>query len=332
MRLKNLFLTGLLIFLFVEVLVVFPNRLAKNAEPPPPPPAEKVYDKDGKEVEPPPPPMKADQKVSGMHLVESQSGKRDWELFSQSAEGSQGSGTWKLNQVRALFYNKEKVEFTVTGDEGSVDSKTRDLNIRGHVVTKSANGYSFETPSIFYRSGSRLIQSPDEVVMKGPQDKDGEGFYLKGSDMVVDVDKSLMQIRGQISAQKEIKDHKKVEIAAAGAEFSGKNREARFFPNVVVNYDKMKIEGPEAKFVYQDKTNLLSSIQFKGGVKVADVNKFASSDTLNLDLLENKFTFHGKPKVIQDDDELSGDEIIFLDGGKRVKVEKVRARVESQKP
>lgn len=332
MRLKNLLLTGLLIFLFVEVLVVFPNHLSKTSEPPPAPVAEKMYDKDGKEIEPPPPPLKADQKVSGMHLVESQSGKRDWELFSESAEGSQGSGAWKLNKVRALFYNKEKIEFTVTGDQGTVDSKTRDLNISGHVVTKSANGYSFETPSIIYRSGTRLIQSPDEVVMKGPQDKDGAGFFLKGSDMVVDVDKSVMQIRGHISAEKEIKDHKKVEISAAGAEFSGKNREARFFPNVVVNYDKMKIEGPEAKFMYQEKTNLLSSIQFKGGVKVADFNKFASAETLNLDLLENKFTFKGKPKVIQDDDELTGDEIIFLDGGKRVKVDKVRARVESQKP
>jgi LPS export ABC transporter protein LptC len=331
MKFKNLLFTILLVFLFVEVVIVFPNHLAKNNNEPPPAP-KVVVDPNAPPKKEEPIPLKADQKVSGMHLVESQSGKRDWELFAQSASGSQGSGSWNLKQVRALFYNSEKVEFTVTGDEGSIDSKTKNLSIRGHVVTQSANGYSFETPSIEYQSTIRQISCPEEVVMKGPHDKDGDGLHLKGSDMIVEVDKSLMHIRGHVTAEKEIKDKKKVEIQADSAEFSGKNRQARFIKNVTVNYEKMKIEGPEANFMYKPGQNILDTIQFKGGVKVADANKFASADNLNVDLLENKLTFRGKPKIIQDDDELTGDEIIFLDGGKRVKVNKVRARVESEKP
>ncbi|MNY67067.1 hypothetical protein D3C86_2045840 [compost metagenome] len=65
-------------------------------------------------------------------------------------------------------------------------------------------------------------------------------------------------------------------------------------------------------------------------MKVSDMDKYATSDSVNLDLLADKYTFKGKPKVIQNNDELSGEEIIFLDGGKKVKVEKVRAKMEKK--
>lgn len=329
-RLKNIIFTGLLVFLFVEVLIVFPSRLEQPTEP-----EEQRITRSGEELsssdgfpDQAESKVQSQQKMQGLHLVESQQGRRDWELFAVSAEGNQGKGSWNLKKVRVLFYNSEKVDYVVTGDEGAIDSRTKDLYIRGNVVTKSANGYTFETPSISYNSGVRLIESPEQVVMKGPGDEDGNGLVLKGHRMEVMVDQTRMIIRENVIAEKKLKEDKKFRIRAERAEFSGKNREARFLGKVSINYDKMKIEGPEASFLYKNAANVISSIQVKGGVKVSDADKFASSENLDLDLLANKFTFRGKPRVIQNDDELTGDEIIFLDGGKRVKVEKVRARVE----
>jgi LPS export ABC transporter protein LptC/lipopolysaccharide transport protein LptA len=331
-RLRNVILTTLMVFLFVEVLIIFPNRLEKNPEPE----AERrttlskdvLQDSDTPSNEDTGGGIKAEQRMKGVHLVESQQGKRDWELFSESATGSQGKGTWNLKQVRVLFYNMEKIEYTVTGDEGAIDSKTKDLRIRGHVVTKSANGYIFETPSIFYSAYDRRIESPEQVVMRGPRDGNGEGLHLRGSDMLVHVDQSRMLIRGKVTAEKELKDQKKLLVEADSAEFSGKNREARFIGKVSLTYNKMKIEGPEAVFGYSKNADILSTVQVLGGVKVSDVDKFASSDRLDVDVLQNILTFRGKPKIIQNDDELTGDEITFLDGGKRVKVNRVKARVE----
>lgn len=331
-RLRNVILTTLMVFLFVEVLIIFPNRLEKNPEPE----AERrttlskdvLQDSDTPSNEDAGGGVKAEQRMKGVHLVESQKGKRDWELFSESATGSQGKGTWNLKQVRVLFYNMEKIEYTVTGDEGAIDSKTKDLRIRGHVVTKSANGYIFETPSIFYSAYDRRIESPEQVVMRGPRDGNGEGLRLRGSDMLVHVDQSRMLIRGKVTAEKELKDQKKLLVEADSAEFSGKNREARFIGKVSLTYNKMKIEGPEAVFGYSKNADILSTVQVLGGVKVSDVDKFASSDRLDVDVLQNILTFRGKPKIIQNDDELTGDEITFLDGGKRVKVNRVKARVE----
>lgn len=332
---KNYIFLALLVALFVEILIIFPSNLEHEDEVAIRQRVEK-RDKEEEErrklnlKEEPGPSSLAEQKMGGVHLVESQSGSRDWELFAVSAEGSQSGGKWNLKQVRVLFYNKEKLEFTVTGDQGSIDDKSKDLSVVGNVVTQSENGYVFKTPSIFYSSKTRQITSPEQVLMEGPRDGSGAGLYLKGASMRVQVEQSKMFIQNKVTAQKPMKDGKKFEISADGAEFSGKNREAKFLGEVRMNYDNMRLEGPEASFLYGKGSDILSSVGIRGGVRVSDVDKFATSETVNLDLLSNRYTFKGRPKVIQNNDELTGEEIIFLDGGKRVKVERVRAKVENK--
>lgn len=336
-KFKNFIFAALLALLFVEVLIIFPSRLEHEDEAAVRARVEAQVKiskekeerlKRGEKVEEPS--AMADQKMQGVHLVESQSGSRDWELFAVSGEANQGAGTWKLKQVRVLFYNKEKLEFTVTGDTGTIDSKSKDVNVIGNVVTRSANGYVFKTPSIFYSAKTRQIDSPEQVLMEGPKDTTGKGMFLKGARMKAYVDQSKMVILDRVSAEKPEKGGKKFEIIADGAEFSGKNREAKFLGAVRMTYDNMKLEGPEASFLYKAGSDILSSVAVRGGAKVSDAAKFATAETVNLDLLANKYTFQGRPKVIQNNDELTGDEIIFLDGGKKVKVERVRAKVENK--
>jgi len=96
-NLKNIIFIVLLIFLFVEVLIIFPNKLEQQETQEAP---AAVTQND---------PSQPDQKAQGIHLVETQQGSRDWELFSQVAEGYQGkSAVWELQNVKVLFYNKEK--------------------------------------------------------------------------------------------------------------------------------------------------------------------------------------------------------------------------------
>lgn len=331
-NIKNLIFIGLLIFLFVEILIVFPAKLEHEDDKAVRARVEeqerKKLENQGKEEDTS---TLAEQRMGGVHLVESQSGLRDWELFAKSAEGSQAAGTWKLHDVRVLFYNKEKVEFTVTGDQGSIDAKSKDLSIIGNVTTTSVNGYSFQTPSVFYSSVKRQIESPEQVTMKGPKDTTGDGMILKGRRMLVLVDDSKMFIKEQVTGRKPMKEGKAFDIVADGAEFSGKSREAKFLGKVRMSYDGMRLEGPEASFLYGGGQEILKSVAVKGGVKVSDADKFATSESVDLDLLANKYVFKGSPKIIQNNDELSGEEIVFLDGGKKVKIERVRAKMENKK-
>lgn len=318
-NLKNIIFVLLLIFLFVEVLIIFPNKLEHKEE-------EEAAAKASQTLDPTQP----EQRAQGVHLVETQQGRRDWELFSEAAEGRQGKGDWELKNVKVLFYNQEKLSFTVTGDQGSIDGKSSNLKIRGNVVTKSENGYVFRTPSISYNSKKREIVSPETVSMLGPKDEMGDGFLLEGRNMLVLVDENRMIINQNIRGTKKFKDGKNFSINSDKAEFSGQSRQAKFSGSVEMKYDSLRLQGPAATFHYKGNTALINYIQMQGGVRVSDSDKVATADMVNLDLLKNMFTFRGKPKVIQNNDELSGEEIIFLDGGKRVKVEKIRAHLEKK--
>lgn len=335
MNLKNTLFVILLVALFIEVLIIFPNRLEHTVDKAPieltsddkdkDKDEDKLKDKEAEKSKV----VSPSQKAKGIHLVESQQGSRDWELFSESAEGDQ-SASWELKNVKVLFYNKEKLGFTVTGDRGSIDGKSKDLHIRGNVVTKSENGYVFKTSSIFYSSKKRQILSPEKVNMQGPKDEMGDGFVIDGVNMTVLVDDSRMMINQSVRGSKKFKDGKEFFIISDKADFSGQSRQAKFAGNVEVKYANLRMQGPAAVFQYKGKTDLINYIQMQGGVRVSDVDKVATAETVNLDLFKNIFTFRGKPKVIQDNDELSGEEIIFLDGGKKVKVEKVRAKLEKK--
>jgi LPS export ABC transporter protein LptC len=320
-NLKNIVFVSLLIFLFVEVLIIFPKKLEHNKD---------IEQAKTDAVTTESGTNQPEQKMKGIHLVEAKEGSRDWELFSEAGEGYLGKGAWELKNVRVLFYNKEKVSYTVTGDLGTIDGKSKDIRIKGNVVTKSENGYVFKTPSIFYNSEKRRILSPEKVSMVGPADEMGEGFALDGFNMTVLVDEDLMNISEKVRGAKKFKDGKTFMISSDKAEFSGKSRQAKFIDRVEMKYGTLSLQGPLATFHYQGSSSLVNYVQMEGGVKVSDMDKVATAETVNLDLLQNMFTFRGKPKVIQNNDELSGEEIVFLDGGKKVKVEKVRARMENK--
>lgn len=270
------------------------------------------------------------QTAHGVHLVESRKGSSDWEMFAESAENTEGHGAWELQKVKILFYNNEKVDFVVTGDKGHIDAESKNIRIDGNVITKSTNGYEFQTNSMVYFQASRTLSSPDEVKMIGPADGQGKGLVLQGKKLEANVDQSFMKIMESVKANKQLAEGKKFQIQSESAEFSGKNRTARFIKDVSIDVGTLKMEGPEANFEYRPGVDLLQSILVKGGVKVSDQDKFATSDSVKYDPEQNKFVFDGRPRVVQNNDEITGDQIVFIDGGKKVKVIKIEGKAEKK--
>jgi lipopolysaccharide export system protein LptA len=72
-------------------------------------------------------------------------------------------------------------------------------------------------------------------------------------------------------------------------------------------------------------------VEFTGGARVSDSEKWATAQNLNVDFDSNRFIFRGNPRVVQNNDELRGEEIIFLDGGKQVQVRSARAKVDEKR-
>ena len=67
-----------------------------------------------------------------------------------------------------------------------------------------------------------------------------------------------------------------------------------------------------------------------GGTRVTDHDKLATSEKVMVHFDDDRYVFSGSPRVVQNGDELVGDEISFLNGGKQVKVSNARAKIDSE--
>lgn len=309
-NLKRTIFLFLLFLIILEVIFIFPKQLET---------ANNIVDSNHLTQE------KAEQKMDGVHLVESQKGNRDWELFAENARGYQGEGDWFLKKVKVQFYNKDKIDFIVTGDEGEIDGITRNMKVKGNVVITSSNGYLFYTAELFYNSILRKIISPGEIKMVGPGDEQGDGLVLNGRNMHVLIDISEMKIFKDVQSSKKLKNMNNLNIQSESALFSSQNKEVHFQNDVILIYNDMIIRGPDCYFNYSHNMKTLEYIRVKGGVEVKDKKRRAISEELEVNLQRNILKFNGNPKIYQDEDEISGDEILFFDGGKKIKIQKVKA-------
>jgi lipopolysaccharide export system protein LptA len=169
------------------------------------------------------------------------------------------------------------------------------------------------------------------VEMIGPKDANNNALKLTGVGMQASLANSTMEVLRDVKAQKELEGDRKVVIRSHRSFFSGKDRTAKFLGDVILDMDNMRITGPEAQFLYDSKKDIVKNVIFTGGAKVSDADKWATAQNLNVDFEANRFVFRGNPRVVQNNDELRGEEIVFLDGGKRVQVSRARAKVDEKR-
>ena len=272
---------------------------------------------------------RADQKMERVHLVEGLGSSKEWELFAQEAEGFAGQGVWNLQNVKVIFYAQTGDSYVVQGQRGQIDMGSKDIDVVGQVSTQSTNGYQIKTPALHYRSKSKQLTAPDDLTLWGPKDQSGNQLKLKGVGVTTHLENSLMNIENSVVAERQLSNGKNLRIQGKKAQLSGRSNMVRFYDSVQMLYDGFTVQGPEALFSYKQGTDIPKAIIVNGGVQVVDVEKKASAENLQIDLSEDRYVFRGSPKVVQGGDELQGQEIIFTDGGKKVRIENIRARVKN---
>lgn len=259
-----------------------------------------------------------DQKMQGVHLVENSENEKGWELFANEATGT-ADGQWVLKNVKVQFFNDNMSNYTVTGDLGEIEAKTKDMIIRGNVTTTSSNGYSFKTDTLRYIAKQKIMTSLDKVVMQGPADNSGSGFHLTGEKFLVDMVKNKMSILDKIVAKKKI-NSEQFNLTSARADFANSSQEATFVGNVQMKLGTLYVKAPMALFQYSGAKKMLEKIVLNDQVEFSDTDKKGFCKELEFNLIENKMTMRGQPKVVQGEDEINGHEIVFIDGGKKVKI------------
>lgn len=321
MNRRNSIILGMLfVILVVEILILAPKELGLSPKEEATPAAQSPLEEGSGQV------------MRNVHSVESKPEGKEWELWADRAERAKEDAELMIEQVTVKFFASNGVVYTVTGNSGSV-VPDKSMRIKGQVVTRSSNGYVFKTETVFYDSRHGRLTSPDEIEMTGPADENGGPLHLTGADMKAEFVTNEITINKNVVAKKPVRDLSKgvdrmVMIRSQRSVFSGHSNMAQFFGNVVMDVDTMQLTGPEAQFTYDPKSGALDSVEVGGGVRVTDNDKFATSDTVSVHFKQDRVVFNGAPRVVQNGDELVGDEIIFLDGGRKVQVRNAKAAID----
>ncbi len=310
------FLLLILFFIFIQFLIINPTNTGsgqqelKTAEQ-----IKKLANsqKNKKSVE---------QKMKGIHLVENSNRLKGWELFAEEANGSTDA-QWVLKKVKIEFFAEDQSSYTVTGDVGEIDGTTKNILIRGQVITTSTNGYSFKTNDLRFDAKTKSLKSDDSVEMNGPNDQSGSGFELNGIGFNIDLNKNKMSILDAVQARKII-SQKKMIMTSNQAYFSNKSQEGQFIGRVNLTYNQTLIKAPEALFRYSATEKKLKTILLTDSVTISETDRKGTCKELEIDLENDLMILRGSPKVQMQDDEITGNEIVFSDGGQKVKINNVK--------
>lgn len=309
--------------LIIELVLVSPNELRDSAE-------SKTQTPSASGDTQPIASENIEQVMAGIHVIETRNERKEWELWSDRAIGLKNAGDLSLEKVKANFFSQNGVNFLVTGKSGSVESKSKNMTVNGDVQTRSSNGYLFHTSVVNYNSEQRTLNSPDPVRVAGTNEGRGQSLSLEGQRMAADLDKGEIVITELVKAKKKMNGDQNLNVTAEQVTLSGRQKSMLFKGNVKIELNGVNISGPSALFNYNSDSHLLESIDLDGGIRVNDFDKWATSEKLRIDIAKNSYVFDGKPRLVQDNDEVRGDKIIFLDGGKKVKVHNAKVKVSQE--
>lgn len=320
MNRRNSFILGLLLaILVVEIIILAPKEVGVPEDEMALETSETTAEMD----------RTAQHTMQGVSSIGSKGDAKEWELDAVRAVRMTENEEWTIENVKVKFFGENGVIYTVTGKRGDVDVKKNNLRISGNVVTRSSNNYTFKTEALDYDSAKRRLVTPHDIEMIGPEEGNGTRLRMTGTGLVADMSTNEISVAKNVRAKKAIKDGKLAAISSERATFSGRTNSAKFFGNVVIDVDTLRITGPRAQFLYKPDGETIDSVTVDGGVKVTDVDKWATSQKVSVHFEDEKFVFNGAPRVVQSGDEMIGEEIVFLKGGREVQVSNAKAKIES---
>jgi LPS export ABC transporter protein LptC len=141
----------------------------------------------------PPPPKPAvssgeKAKMESLSLTEIEEGGQRWKLKAAKAEYLKNSDEIRIRDVYLEFYGTDQQTVYLWGQEGLVNTKTRNLVIKGDVKLKKGD-VTIYTPEIQYLQKERTLVAPDEVILVSPQ------VQVSGKDLHIDLAKKSLVLK-----------------------------------------------------------------------------------------------------------------------------------------
>lgn len=260
----------------------------------------------------------SEQSIKGLHLVESINQQKGWELSAVEAIGSDNS-QWVLKQVNVVFFSDEIATFKVRGDVGEIDGQSKNIVIRGKVVTESANGYVFETSELRFDAATKSLISDDTVVMSSPKGNTSLNTNLTGFGLRIVLPTNKIFVLDNVKAENII-NGEKFSLTSRQAEFSNLSREAQFSENVQMNFREYKTTSAKANFVFDKRTNQIDRIFLSPQVEMKGTAQHGRCKLLDIYPQKDMIVMRGQPQLTYLGDQISGEEIVLTERGQKVKI------------
>ncbi len=132
---------------------------------------------------PAPQPVAAPEKKAQMEslsLTEIEKGDKRWLLNASKAEYLRDRNEIRIEDIHLEFYGPEEEVIYVRAREGLVNTKERDLALKGEVTLKKGD-FTIRAPEVRYVAKERALVAPEEIVLTGP------GTEISGKDLYIDL-------------------------------------------------------------------------------------------------------------------------------------------------
>lgn len=277
------------------------------------------------------------QVMQGVHLVETHETGKDWELWAEKAYNFKEDGSWIIEKVKIRIFsqqddvNQKNIYYDVTGEKGEIDPKRKNIIIDGgdgEVQTLTSNGYLLKTKKVLYETDAKEIRSDSEIRMLGPEIKGESRLELTGYGLLTDLKTNELKILENVKAKKILQSGQLVSVSSQSATFNSLNYTAHFNASVVADYGPYRITGQTASLEVNPKNQNVDLVTVAGHVKLSDVQRWAVADKVQIYAQLRKMVLSGTPRLIQNNNELSGEEITFYEEGQQIQIKKAKARLD----
>lgn len=130
------------------------------------------------------------QWIQNFHRIEIREGKKTWELEADEAQYLQEQNQVVVRRPRTTFYMSDGEKVTVTGDQGTVTFKGKDLQ-----KAMLHDNVEIHVRDFVIRAGNAVYdREADQIVAEGAVTIDGEQLRVAGTDMIVFVKESRVRL------------------------------------------------------------------------------------------------------------------------------------------
>ena len=135
-----------------------------------------------------------DLKIKGFAFTEVGATKIKWEVKAETATYDKKQNLAVLEVVQIKLTTADGKVFVMNADQGIIATDKKSIEIKGHVILVSDNGYKFHTDYLNYKDAEKRIYTDAAITMEN------RSIKVTGKGLRLSIDKGEMTIPSTVKA------------------------------------------------------------------------------------------------------------------------------------